>query len=166
MTTQTHDDMELLHLLPQPTLSVRDTVRVAALGEAQDGMLRALAEVLTLRGARPAGPPFVRYHTFDGVEADLELGVPVAEPAQGEGRVASGELPGGSAVATWHLGAHDKLGDAYARLKAWGEAQGREPKGAAWEVYTWIAPLTYSGPAAWPDPSTWRTRLVQPLAGG
>lgn len=169
MTTETHhergEDVDVHHLSPQPTLSVRETVPLAALDEAHDRMLRALADVLTRRGVRPAGPPVVRYHTFGSTETDVELAVPVAEPLAGEGQVVTGELPGGPAATTWHLGAHDKkLGEAYARLEEGVKARGRQKEGAAWEVYTWIDLLTYRGTDVWPDPSTWRTQLVQPLA--
>ncbi len=47
------------------------------------------------------------------------MGVPLVDPVTGEGRIAAGELPGGPAVTTWHLGAHDKLGGAYARIAAY-----------------------------------------------
>jgi hypothetical protein len=33
----------------------------------------------------------------------------VAAGAVGQGRVAAGELPGGTVVSAWHLGAHDRL---------------------------------------------------------
>lgn len=113
---------------------------------------------------RVAGPPFVRYHAMDDAEADVELGVPVVEAVAGEGRVVSGELPGGPAVTTWHLGAHDRLGEAYARLRGWMSAQGCGPRGAAWEVYTWIDPPVYRGPENWSDPASWRTQLVWPVS--
>ncbi len=128
-----------------------------------DDRIRALRGYLQGRGARPAGPPFVRYHTFGETETDLEFGIPVVEPVAGEGRIAGGELPGDPAVTTWHIGPHKTLGDAYARMDAWREAHGREPAGAPWEVYSWIDPSQYRGLATWPDPARWRTQLIQPI---
>jgi effector-binding domain-containing protein len=87
----------------------------------------------------------------------------VAERAAGEGRISSGELPGGPAITTWHIGSHDHLGNAYARLDDWLQAHGREGDGAAWEVYSWIDPTLEPNPSAWPAPSEWRTQLVQPI---
>jgi len=61
----------------------------------------------------------VRYHTFpdigpgtEGVgdlETDVE-GVPVAEAPPGEGRIASGELPGGPVVTAVYTGMPEGLG--------------------------------------------------------
>jgi effector-binding domain-containing protein len=147
----------------EPTASVRGTVAVAGLTEAQGVYLRALWSFLEERGLGPAGPPFVRYHTFGESETDFEVGVPIAEQAAGAGRVESGELPDGTAASTWHFGAHDRLGEAYARLGAWIQDNGRVPAGAAWEVYHWIDLTMEPDPATWPPPSEWRTQLIQPI---
>jgi effector-binding domain-containing protein len=148
---------------PQPVLSIRANVRVADLTQAQGESLRALWSLMQQRGVTPAGPPVVRYHTFGETQADLETGIPVAEAVAGEGRVAAGELPGGAAITTWHLGSHDGLADAYARLGSWLQANGRDADGAAWEVYWWIDPSVEPDPATWPAPAEWRTQLVQPI---
>ena len=148
---------------PQPVLSIRRTVELARLSEAQGESLRDLWGSIQRRGVEPAGPPFVRYHTFGETETDLEVGVPVVEASPGEGQVGAGELPGGPALTTWHLGSHDGLGDAYARLDAWLKGHERKADGAAWEVYTWIDPVLEPDPSAWPAPSEWRTQLVQPI---
>jgi effector-binding domain-containing protein len=148
---------------PQPVLSIRANVPVAELTQAQGESLRALWSFLQQHRVTPAGPPFVRYHTFGETQAHLETGIPVAEAVVGEGRVAAGELPGGAAITTWHLGSHDGLADAYGRLGSWLQANRREADGAAWEVYWWIDPSVEPDPAAWPASTEWRTQLVQPI---
>jgi effector-binding domain-containing protein len=142
-------DVEILQLTPQPILTIRATVRVA--------------DLLRRHGVRPIGLPYVRYHTFGEVATDFELGVPVAEPTIGEGRVAGGELPAGPAVATWHVGPHDRLGEAYRRIAAWLKEHGRTASGPAWEVYPWLDLSGHDGPSMSPDASGWRTQLVQPI---
>ena len=48
------------------------------------------------RGIAPAGAPFIRYHVINmETQMDIELGVPVAKPVQGDGRVSGGVLPAG-----------------------------------------------------------------------
>lgn len=149
---------------PQPVLSIRGNVGLDKLAETQGERLSELWRSMQARGLAPVGPPFVRYHTFGETETDVEVGVPVPEEAAGMGRVEAGVLPGGAAIATWHLGGHDRLGDAYERLRAWLEANEREAVGAAWEVYWWIDTSQEPDPSSWPEPTEWRTELVQPIA--
>jgi len=120
---------------PQQVLNIRATVPVAELTQAQGERLSELWRFMRARGLAPLGPPFLRYHTFGETETDVELGVPATQGATGDGRIAAGVLPGGPAIATWHLGAHDSLGDAYGRLEAWLEEHARAAAGPAWEVY-------------------------------
>ena len=157
------EGVDLLHLEPQPVLSIRSTVKVADLGNVMGESIPALLAYLKQSGAQPTGPVFVRYHTFGEIETDLEIGVPVVEQVAGQGAIAAGSLPGGPAIATWHVGPHSELRDAYARINTWPIEHGREPDGPAWEVYYWIDPTQASGGGSQDDPSTWRTQLVQPL---
>jgi effector-binding domain-containing protein len=160
------NDTQIQHRDPQPVLSVRASVPVAELAPAQGEALGALWSYLHHHGVRPTGPPYVRYHTFGEAETDMEVGVPVpaAAGAGGEGRVAAGQLPGGSVVSAWHLGAHDRLGDAYGGLQAWLNDHGHQPAGPGWEVYHWIDLDQEPDPARWPDPTSWRTQLIQPIS--
>jgi effector-binding domain-containing protein len=163
-----HENAEVVVLpedrKPQPVLSIRATVRVDEIAERHGESLRELWRSTQARGVAAAGPPFVRYHTFGETETDVEVGIPVTQAVVGEGRIAAGELPGGAAISTWHIGSHDRLGEAYARLVAWLREHGRKPNGAAWEVYWWIDPGADPDPASWPPPADWRCELIQPLA--
>jgi effector-binding domain-containing protein len=159
---QTNNDVEVQQLKPQPVLSIRATVQIDQLGEVMGDRLQALQSYLRQYGAQPAGPPFVCYHTFGETETDLETGVPVAAPIDGEGRIVAGELSGGPSISTWHTGPHDKLGDAYARIEAWLKEHAHERGGPAREVYHWIDLSQDLDPSKW-DPSTWGTQLVQPI---
>ena len=162
-TVQPPEDVLIEEREPQQVLSIRQTVELARLTDAQGESLHELWSFSHQHGAKPTGAPFVRYHTFGETETDLEVGIAVVEAVSGEGRVAFGQLPGGAAITTWHIGSHDGLADAYARLSAWLKENGREADSAAWEVYTWIDPGVEPDPSAWPAPSEWRTQLVQPI---
>jgi len=157
------DAVEVQQRDAQPVLSIRGAIPVSQLGETMGERIPALLGYLQQSGARAAGPVFVRYHTFGAEETDMEIGVPVAEAVAGEGRIAAGELPGGPTIATWHIGAHNRLGEAYGRLAAWRDEQGREAAGPGWEVYYWLDPSREGGTADASDPSSWRTQLVQPI---
>jgi len=147
---------------PQPVLSIRQTVPVAELTQAQGASLYGLWRFLRDRGVAPTGPPFVRYHTFGDVETEVEIGVPVGNAVAGAGRISASELPGGRTVTTMHLGPHDRLGDAYNRVQEWLATHG-QPAGPAWEVYEWIDLTREPTVSSWPAPVDWRTQLVQPV---
>jgi effector-binding domain-containing protein len=160
---QNGKEVEIRQLDPQPILSIRTTVQIAKLGEEMGELLPVLLGYVEQSGAQPAGPVFVRYHTFGEVETDLEIGVPVVEPVAGEGPIVDGELTGGPAVSTWHMGPHDKLGEAYARINTFISEQGHEPDGPAREVYYWLDPSRNSDVSIETDPSNWGTQLIQPV---
>jgi effector-binding domain-containing protein len=157
--------IEIQNRASQRVLSVRQTVPISDLTQAQGESLRELSRLLRVRGVAPAGPPFVRYHTFGDTETDVEVGVPVAGDVDGDGDggVAQGELPGGRAIVTVHLGAHDRLAEAYQAIAETLPSHGTAA-GAAWEVYEWIDLSSEPDPSAWPAPADWRTQIVQPIA--
>lgn len=162
MSTQASGDpVEIEHLERQPVVCVRTTGPVADLPTMVGDSIAALGAFLRQQGIQPAGPPYVRYHAFGETETDFELGVPVAEPIAGAGRIEAGELAGGAAVSTWHIGPHEQLGAAYTRIQDWLKQQHREPDGPAREVYQWLDLGQSREGAAMPDPATWRTQLVQ-----
>jgi effector-binding domain-containing protein len=157
--------IEVQQRTPQPVVSIRKQIPVAELMQVQGESLHRLWSFLRERGVAPVGAPFVRYHTFGDADTDVEIGVPVPAGVAGEdgtGGVAVGELPGGRAAVTVHLGAHDRLGDAYTRIEEWLAEHG-DRSGPAWEVYEWIDLAQEPDPSAWPAPAGWRTELVQPI---
>jgi len=131
--------VEVRELEAQPILSIRTTITAKELGEKMGEKAEALRGHLEKIGVAPAGPPFVRYHTFDWEgDADFEMGVPVEERVEGEGRIESGELPGGPAIQTVHTGPHPELGKAYERINGWLKENGKEAASPPWEVYYWM----------------------------
>ncbi|MEO5954057.1 MAG: GyrI-like domain-containing protein [Chloroflexia bacterium] len=131
--------VEVVERAVQPMLSIRTTIVTNELGERMGERFEALSGYLAKMGVKPAGHPFVIYHTFvwEG-ESDFEVGVPVAEKLEGEGWIASGELPGGPAVKTVHTGPHEELGKAYARISEWMKENGKEAASPIREEYYWI----------------------------
>jgi effector-binding domain-containing protein len=171
MDTTRHDAaVELQQLKPQPILGIRATIRIVDLGEAVGERIAALWGYLHRRDVQPAGPPFVRYHTFGETETDFEFGVPVVHPIASEhqdeddeDRIVAGELPGGPAVTTSHPGPHQKLGEAYAQIEAWLSEHVREADGPTWEVYHWIDLSQDDGPITADVSSRRPTQLIQPI---
>jgi effector-binding domain-containing protein len=142
-------------LTPHPTLVRRARVVIADLpvwfGVTYEATMRRAAAA----GVAIVGPPFARYAEFSDDACDVEAGFPVSAPVSGEGEVVVGELPGGSAAVTWHVGAYDQIGPAYEAVEAWIVEQGGTPVGAPWETY-------HTDPDEEPDVSKHRTHVVQP----
>jgi len=126
------------------------------IGDALGETLPEVGAYLERVGVSPAGPPFARYFDFSEDEADFEAGFPLSAPADGEGRITTGELPGGLAATTTHEGPYEELAAAHDAVGEWVLAQGHDPSGPAWEVYV-------VSPAEALDPSKLRTDLVWPL---
>jgi AraC family transcriptional regulator len=124
----------------------------AAIGEA----LAAVGAALQKLGAKQAGPPFTRYTDWRETDCDIESGIPVATALQPQGSdVQSGQLGGGQALHTLHIGHYDKLHDAYEAGAQWLTANNRQPSGPPWEVY-----VTDPGEVANPD--DWKTDIFWP----
>ncbi len=143
--TTSRSDPRMVDLAPQPTVAarVKKPFEQVDVGAAFELHLANVADRIADLGGTPAGPPYARYHEFGPERADVEFGIPVAAPignlrplAECEpGEVGAGELPGGPAAVTLHVGRYPGLGAAYERLGAWIPAQGHTPGGAPWESY-------------------------------
>jgi effector-binding domain-containing protein len=150
-------EIEERTLTAQPTACVHLEVPVSGISTVIGPAYGEIAGYLAEVGVAMVGMPVARYYEVDTVKAVFDAGFPVASVVEGRGRVQAGELPGGPAIATLHVGPYDTMGPAYEALEAWAEAHGRKPGGAPWEVYL-------SDPAAEPDPQRWRTEVVLQLA--
>ncbi len=142
-TTQT--DPRLVDLAPQPTVAarVRQSFEQLDVGALFGLHMGNVADRIADLGGTTAGAPYARYHEFGPELADIEFGIPVMSPVPNlrplaecePGEVGAGELPGGPAAITLHVGAYPGLRAAYERLQAWIKAQGHEPGAAPWENY-------------------------------
>jgi len=66
---------------------------------------------------------------------NVEIGVQVAGPFEGSGRVKASELPAGRVATTVHRGSYDGLGAAHAAVQEWCTANGHELTRTRWEIY-------------------------------
>jgi effector-binding domain-containing protein len=152
MTTFTVETIE-----PQPAAVIRAEVPMAELREVFDRGFPAVMRVVEAQGIAITGPPFGFYPRMPGDTVAVAVGFPVAEPITADGEVEPFQLPGGRAVTGTHVGPYEALGQTYEQLMAWTEADGLTLLEGMWESYV-------SDPSAEPDPSTWRTLVVWPLA--
>ena len=125
---------------------------------------------LGARGLTPAGgPPFFKYNVIDMArELEMETGVPVAAPVDGDDLVVAGVLPAGRYATVTHTGHPSELVEVTGALLDWGAEQG-----LTWDMSPsedgerWGARLEFylTDPAEEPDMSKWQTQLAFRLAG-
>jgi effector-binding domain-containing protein len=122
---------------------------------------------LNQNGIEPDGIPFMRFHIINMPgQMHIEIGVPVAAPIKGDGRVNPGVLPAGRYASLIYTDV-TKGEEGNGVLMNWAKEQGIEwdawddPKGHAfrsrYEIFI-------DGPQEDPDPTNWRTEVAIKLA--
>ena len=151
----------------QPYLGIRMTVTMATIPQLAD-RFPELFGWLAAHGVEPAGPPFFRYHVIDMEhELDMEAGVPVATPVEGDAVVSAGELPAGRYLTASYTGHPRELVSVTRDFLFWARDHGLTfdrwdtPAGDAWRSRL---EFMLTDPAVEPDMAKWTTQLVFKLA--
>lgn len=141
----------------QSAAAIRAEVPMAELRNVFDRGFHAVMEAVQAQGAAITGPPFGFYPRMPGETIAVIVGFPVAGPIEQRGEVEPFQLPGGRVVTGTHIGPYESLAETYEQLMAWTRAEGLTLAEGMWESYL-------SDPSVEPDPNTWRTLIVWPLA--
>src|SRR5262249_14780786 len=122
---------------------------------------------LGARGVTPAGAPFIRYHVIDmAALMDVEVGVPVANVLEGDGRVCAGVLPAGRYAVLIYTGVKNGIAG-NAVLIDWADEQG-----IVWDAWDAEKGQAFRGryevlltnPEEEPDQEQWETEVAIRLA--
>jgi effector-binding domain-containing protein len=140
----------------QPVASIRIKCKPSEISEQLSILLPEVMAHLTATGAKMAGAPFSRYHSFGPDEIDLEAGIPVKQPIDEKGRIKNSELPAGKAVSCMHVGPYEQLSKAHEGLMQYAKQHELKQRGGQWEIY-------WTDPGMVPDPKKWRTELFLPI---
>ena len=152
----------------QPFVAIKTAVSMDQLGTVVPPLTGEVIGWLARGGAAPAGAPFWKYDVVN-MPGSLEIqsGVPVARPVNGDERVTAGTLPAGRYVTLRHVGHPDTLAAATGALLEWAAQQGLKfdvtpsPDGERWaarlEIYL-------TDPSQQPDMNKWQTELAFKLA--
>jgi effector-binding domain-containing protein len=146
--------------IDQPYAAIPVSVRLEELSTVVPPLTDRVFGWLAARGVAPAGPPFWRYVIVDmETKLELETGVAVATPVEGDGEIRSGILPAGRYATVLHTGHPDTLVTTTGDLLEWAAKRDLEfdADGNRWrcrlEEYL-------SDPAEVPDMEQWQTRLA------
>jgi effector-binding domain-containing protein len=158
---------EIVTRAEQPYVAIRGQVSMAEIG----AFAVRTPEVYAWLGADglpPAGPPFLKYNVIDMArQLEIDNGVPVAAPVDGDGDVISGVLPGGRYATLTHVSHPSELIDATKELLDWAASHG-----LTWDMSPgetgdrWVSrqEIYLTDPREEPDMSKWVTQLAFRLA--
>ena len=127
--------IETVELEPQPAMVVRRKVAVEDLGGVLADILPRVYQHIVQSGQQPAGMPFMRYFSMDGVSCDIAAGIPVGEPIAGAGDIENHTLPGGQALMALHVGAYEEVGAVWGQVMRRAGELGSENRFGGWDVY-------------------------------
>jgi effector-binding domain-containing protein len=149
--------IDRVELEPRTMLGVHERVKMADLTEYFGRAFEKSAAALAEQGLAPAGPPLALYHGMPTDTVDVTAGFPVAGAARASADVVVTELPAGEAITSIYTGPYDGMTRTYDQIAAWLQEQDLTTGADMWEEYL-------TGPDSDPDPATWQTRIVFPLA--
>lgn len=150
-------DVEVRAIESQTAAVVRGTVPMSELSAFFERAFHAVMAAAAAQEVEITGPPFGYYPSEPTETVEVAAGFPTARALEPVDEVVPLELPAGTAAVTVHTGPFDTLAETYAQLEAWMQEEGRHPVGPMWERYL-------SDPETEPDPATWRTEIVWPVA--
>jgi effector-binding domain-containing protein len=151
------DAIQVVDLPARNTAVIRLKIPQADITKVMGPAIGEIFAALAAQGIVPAGPLFAHFFSMDAGLFDLEVGLPVEAPVTPVGRVGPGLLPAVKVAKTTYHGPYSGLRSAWREFGELGRAQGYKPGAGIREYYVY-------GPESNPDPSTWRTELVLPLA--
>lgn len=146
---------------------IRTQVPISAFGDVIPQRHGEVFGWLEQHGIAPAGAPFIRYHVID-MQAlmDVEMGVPVAEPIEGDEHVSAGVMPAGRYAALVYTGIDNGVA-ANGALLDWGAQQGLvwdERQVEAGDAFGGRYESFLTDPADEPDMAKWQTEVAIRLA--
>lgn len=145
-------------------VAIRATVSMEEIVERLPPLIPQVHEWLSARGKEPDGALFFRYLRLDeGKRLDVEVGLPVREPLNGDDEVRPGSFPAGRYLVARFKGPYDGLPRAWPVFEEWRERHGLEEAGQQdredAEQGT-RAEHYLVGPPDDSNPENWETELV------
>jgi effector-binding domain-containing protein len=152
----------------QPYVAIRSRVSMEEIPVKLPPLHDEVFDWLKSRGIEMAGPPFFRYLGGNMSHMEVDVGVPVATPVEGDGRVIVDTLPTGRYAVILHTGDYSTVVQGSIALLDWSKANNiawvrsddgvEERWGARVEHYI-------TDPGEEPDSSKWETEVAFLLEG-
>jgi len=127
--------MEIKENKAQPTLAIRYRTPASKLPQTMGPIYGEIAAYMGRKGIGYAGPPFAMYYNMDMEDLDVEIGFPVDQEVDGEGRIKAGTLPGGPTATATHKGPYATIETTYNALMAFVAEKKLQPQAFMYEEY-------------------------------
>jgi effector-binding domain-containing protein len=118
--------------------AVRRRVTIGQVGSAWRAALdQVWAYLRSHPGLHTGGHNVFLYHHPEKREdpMDVDFGVEIVGPFDGEGEVKPVDTPGGEVVRAVHVGPYDRMKETHDAIHAWQASSGRQFAGKSWEIY-------------------------------
>ncbi len=151
----------------QPYVAIRSRVTMQDIPTTLPPLNDEVFDWLAQRGIAPAGAPIFRYLGGNMSKMEIDVGVPVAQPVEGDGRVLADALPAGRYAVILHTGDYSTVVTAHSALIDWAAQNG-----VRWQQHDdgneerWGARVEFyiTDPGEEPDASKWETEVAFLLA--
>lgn len=134
------------------TAVIRLTIPCQDMSTHMDPAIQELLRTITGQGIAITGPLFCYHHRRPSDTFDFEIGFPVAQVLDPEGRVINSQLPAVELVRSVYKGPYDGLAQAWTAVQDWVRQHGHGATGKFWESYL-------DNPDEVKDPKDYRTEL-------
>jgi len=148
----------------QPYVAIKAQITMQTMDDILPPLIPQVFAWLGERDIPPAGPPFWKYNLIDMERLlEVEVGVPVAAPVDGDDRVLAGVLPAGRYATLRYTGHPDGMIGVIASMREWASREGvtwdmtNTPDGQRWAARLEIHE---TDPAMEPDMNKWTTELA------
>jgi effector-binding domain-containing protein len=136
----------------QPYAAIRTKVAMQAIPKDLPPLIHEILQWVKTKKLKQEGPVFFYYLSMDRGTMDVDVGVPVSEKPQGDGRVIAGSFPAAKYLTARHTGPYNDLPKSHSSLDSYAKKHGL--KG------TTRAELYITDPAEEKDQSKWETDLL------
>ena len=127
--------MEIKESAQQKTLMIRTITPVGRLSEVMGEAYHEIADFMAREGVECIAPPYAMYYNMDTEALDVEMGFPVRQSREEEGRIRPGMIPGGRIATMIHTGPYSRLEESYTKLMVFVKEKGLEIAERMYEYY-------------------------------
>ncbi|MCF8302087.1 MAG: SRPBCC family protein [Bacteroidales bacterium] len=141
----------------KPMISMKDSTSMDKIQETIGRIYGKLGEYAAKKGAKPAEPPVVYWHSFEMDQyAVYEPAFILNKRIEGNSNITSGMTYAGDVIMTRHIGSYETSDRAWYALENYVETHKMEMTGSPWEQYI-------TDPMSEPDTGKWITDIYFPV---